>query len=63
MRDRGGVERGEMLRTFNMGIGMTIVIAPGDVERVIAHLDSVGEVGSTIGSIVEGTGKVRYVDS
>jgi phosphoribosylformylglycinamidine cyclo-ligase len=63
MRETGGVARGEMFRTFNMGIGMVVVVAPGDADRVDAHLDAIGEPRTTIGSIVDGDGEVRYVDA
>jgi phosphoribosylformylglycinamidine cyclo-ligase len=35
---RGRVERPEMERTFNMGVGMAAVIAPEDVDRTLAVL-------------------------
>jgi phosphoribosylformylglycinamidine cyclo-ligase len=35
---RGRVERAEMEKTFNMGIGMVAVLSPGDVERALAVL-------------------------
>jgi phosphoribosylformylglycinamidine cyclo-ligase len=42
---RGRVERGEMERTFNMGVGMVAIVAPQDTDRALAvltarHLDS-----------------------
>ena len=42
---RGRVERAEMERTFNMGVGMVAIVAPQDTERALAvltarHLDS-----------------------
>jgi phosphoribosylaminoimidazole (AIR) synthetase len=48
-----------MLRTFNCGIGMILVVAPGDVERVRRHLD---EATMVIGAIADrGSGDpVRY---
>lgn len=49
---RGRVERPEMEKTFNMGVGMVAVLAPGDVDRALAiltarHVPSwvLGEVG------------------
>ena len=38
VRARGRVEQTEMERTFNMGVGMVAVIAPGDVDRALAVL-------------------------
>ncbi|MGH3861902.1 phosphoribosylformylglycinamidine cyclo-ligase, partial [Actinokineospora sp.] len=35
---RGRVERVEMERTFNMGVGMVAVVAPEDVDRALAVL-------------------------
>jgi phosphoribosylformylglycinamidine cyclo-ligase len=35
---RGRVERHEMERTFNMGVGMVAVLAPEDVDRALAVL-------------------------
>lgn len=35
---RGRVERAEMERTFNMGVGMVAVVAPKDVDRALAVL-------------------------
>jgi phosphoribosylformylglycinamidine cyclo-ligase len=62
MQETGGVDRAEMLRTFNMGIGMVVVVAPENLDPVRAHLEAAGEAVAEIGSIVEGDGEVRYVD-
>jgi phosphoribosylformylglycinamidine cyclo-ligase len=35
---RGRVERAEMERTFNMGVGMVAVVDPADVDRALAML-------------------------
>jgi phosphoribosylformylglycinamidine cyclo-ligase len=35
---RGRVERAEMEKTFNMGVGMVAVVAPEDVDRALAIL-------------------------
>ncbi len=49
---RGRVERAEMERTFNMGVGMVAVLPPDDVDRALAVLTArhvpawvLGEVG------------------
>ena len=38
--ERGGIARDEMFRTFNMGIGLVIVCAARDAERVHQHADA-----------------------
>ena len=48
----GGVAQPEMLRTFNCGIGMVVVVAPADVDTVTQALEAAGETAVVIG---EGT--------
>ncbi len=47
----GGIEEAEMLRTFNCGIGLVAVAAPGDATAVIQALQRHGEKAFPIGSI------------
>jgi len=47
-----------MLRVFNMGIGMVVVLSPDDVHRAMAVLDAHGHRGIVIGEIVPGSGAV-----
>jgi phosphoribosylformylglycinamidine cyclo-ligase len=39
----GGIAQTEMLRTFNCGIGMVVVVAKGDADAVISALQEAGE--------------------
>jgi phosphoribosylformylglycinamidine cyclo-ligase len=58
----GNVPDADMLRTFNMGVGMIVACAPGDVDRLAAALTAAGEPGATvIGVAVAGSREVRYV--
>lgn len=61
IRERGKVDDAEMYRTFNMGIGLILVVAKDRVERVENFLQRRSERYYLIGEIVEGSGKVRYV--
>ena len=52
----GAVSDDEMFRTFNMGIGMVVVAAPGDLHDVEHSLERRGETSFVIGSVVAGSG-------
>ncbi len=60
IRGEGGVEDSDMLRTFNLGVGMTLVVAPSAVPRMQAHLAAKGCESYPIGEIVEGRQEVTY---
>ena len=49
----GGVEAREMLRTFNCGIGMVVVVAEENAAAVTTSLEAGGETVSKIGHITE----------
>ncbi|MBX2838079.1 MAG: phosphoribosylformylglycinamidine cyclo-ligase [Gammaproteobacteria bacterium] len=52
----GNIEDSEMLRTFNCGIGMVIVVAPEQAEPALNVLASAGEEAQVIGSISHSAG-------
>jgi phosphoribosylformylglycinamidine cyclo-ligase len=54
----GAVADDEMYRTFNMGIGMVVVVAPQDLHEVEHSLERRGENAPVIGSVVAGAGVV-----
>ncbi len=51
----------EALKTFNMGVGMVLIVNPAFVSDVFEVLEAAGEKPYMIGSIEEGTGIVTYV--
>jgi len=58
----GGVPPEDMLRTFNMGIGLIIACGAEDGEALLAALASGGEAGArVIGRIESGGEGVRYI--
>ena len=56
--EKGGISERDMFNTFNMGVGMSIVVAPEDDETAIAVLREAGEEPYVIGSIIESEDKI-----
>jgi len=52
----GRIGPAEMYRTFNCGIGMVVVVAPGDARRAMQQLRASGETVYAIGTIEKGPG-------
>lgn len=52
----GAVAEDEMYRTFNMGIGMVVIVSPADHHEVEHSLERRGEASFVIGSVVKGAG-------
>ena len=55
----GNVATNEMFRTFNMGVGMTLVVPPVEVDSVCDLLLEHGHPAVQIGEITDGTGTVH----
>jgi phosphoribosylformylglycinamidine cyclo-ligase len=58
--NEGHIERDEMLRVFNMGIGMVVIAAPDRVDSVVKHFTQIGQEFYFVGNVVKGSGVVRY---
>ena len=54
LQDQGDVDDAEMLRTFNCGIGMVLIVAKGDQQAAVNTLESCGETVYMLGEIVPG---------
>ena len=52
----------DALVTFNMGVGMVLIVDPACVEAVRALLDDEGVANYVIGQVVDGAGNVRYAN-
>ncbi len=55
----GNLPREEMLRTFNLGIGMIVILSPQYFGMVKDHLAQMRESHYLIGEVVDGEGRVR----
>ncbi len=62
LQQRGKVESKEMFRTFNMGIGLVVVMAGKDVAAAQAHLKRYQLRSWVIGEVVPGRSTITFVE-
>jgi len=60
MQKIGNVPQDDMMRTFNMGIGMVLVVPAKKFKRVHSMIEKAGEKAYLMGRIVKGDRKVLY---
>ncbi|MEK3738751.1 MULTISPECIES: phosphoribosylformylglycinamidine cyclo-ligase [Paenibacillus] len=60
MQDKGNVSNRDMFTTFNMGIGLVLVVSAADGERALELLKASGEEAYIIGKVTEGERKVTF---
>jgi phosphoribosylformylglycinamidine cyclo-ligase len=60
LRELGQISREEMMRTFNMGIGLIVAIPPAKFARAKNLLDRAEEKFYVIGRVAKGDHKVHY---
>ena len=58
LQEKGGITERDMFNTFNMGVGMSVVVAKEDRERALEILKANGEDAYVIGEIVESEEKI-----
>lgn len=56
--ERGGISERDMFNTFNMGVGMSIVVAPEDADKALEILRANGEQAYVVGSIIKSDVKI-----
>ena len=63
LQESGGISEGEMLRTFNCGIGMTVLAAEGELDRLAARAREHGIECQLIGQVraADDGPRVRYL--
>lgn len=51
---RGGISERDMFNTFNMGVGMSLIVSAADAEKAVSLLKASGEEAYVMGEIVPG---------
>ena len=59
--EAGNISERDMFNTYNMGVGMSIVVAPEDAEKALKILRDYGEDAYIIGEIEESAEKITIV--
>ena len=55
LQQGGGIVPKEMARTFNCGVGMAVIVGPGDADGVAAQLEGAGEQVFRMGRVEAGS--------
>jgi phosphoribosylformylglycinamidine cyclo-ligase len=61
IQNKGGIEDREMYHTFNMGVGMVLIVAPGSEKYIIAKLAESKLKAWVIGEVVKGRREVEII--
>ena len=61
IRARGGVEEAELYQVFNMGIGMTLIVAADKAGAVLRFIRAQKQAAWLIGEVIPGTGIARVI--
>lgn len=54
LSEKGGIAEEMMYNTYNMGIGMMVVVNPADADAAIKAIEAAGDKAYVVGQIVEG---------
>ena len=57
--EKGGISEHDMFNTFNMGVGMSIVVSPEDADKALEILKAEGEDAYIIGKIIKSEEKIK----
>lgn len=56
IKEKSGLKNEQLYNTFNMGIGMVVVVAESDVQKTLNLLGELGEKAHVIGKTINGKG-------
>lgn len=62
MQKLGKITNAEMRRTFNMGVGMVVIVGAEEADEIIQDLAQRGEKAYLIGQVTEGSQSVEYLE-
>ena len=57
--ETGKISRRDMFNTFNMGVGMCLVVSPKEAEKALEILRANGEDAYLLGEITEGERRIE----
>ena len=58
---KGGISERDMFNTYNMGVGMSVVVAAADADKALKILKDNGEDAYVIGEITESEEKITII--
>lgn len=58
LQKQGNIPQRDMFNTYNMGVGMTVIVARDDADKALAALHAEGCDAYAIGEIVQGEERV-----
>ncbi len=61
IQEAGGISERDMFNTYNMGVGMSIVVPADQAEKALQILQMNGEDAYIIGEIIESEEKIQIV--
>jgi phosphoribosylformylglycinamidine cyclo-ligase len=62
IQERGQMSEKEMFRTFNMGVGMVLILEPKNAQKALKLFEKAGEKAWIIGEVSEGACEVVLQD-
>ena len=61
LAERGGISEHDMFNTYNMGVGMSVIVAEKDAARALEVLRGNGEDAYIIGRVVRSDDKIAII--
>ena len=55
MQKMGGIPEHDMYNTFNMGVGMCVVVPKEEVDKAVKAVKAAGETAFVLGEVTEGS--------